>query len=260
MKRARSEHWIAVATALAVLCAPSVAQNNSIFRHGTARSAGRSAPASQPSGARADLIFPARIVAPTNSADESPPPNPVLLRTSLIAVDPPKPRKIQVHDLITIIVREDKRSNTDSRLRTEKDGFLKADVRQWFKLNTHGNAVPQTFSGGVPGIDLALDAEYNGRGRTERKDSLITRISALIIDVKPNGTLVLEAKKQIGIDADRQIVTLTGVCRATDVTAQNTILSTQVANLQINAQHSGPSRDAARRGWFTRIWDLIRPF
>ena len=235
--------------------APCLAQSNSLFRRG--RQALRGVPATQPA------LMPVRaplVPAPANSADEQPPPNPVLLGTSLIAVEPPKKRKIQVHDPITIIVREDKQAKTRSRLDTRRQAELTAELRKWFRLGQRDRLVPQTFPAGTPGIDGELDARNRSDGRVERNDTLITRIAATVIDVKPNGTLVLQARKDIQIDEDRQIVTLTGVCRAEDVSPQNTILSTQIADLRIRVQHFGPARDAARRGWFSRLWDLIRPF
>ena len=88
----------------------------------------------------------------------------------------------------------------------------------------------------------------------------MTRIQARVIDVKPNGNLVLEARKRITVDEEDQIATLSGVCRSKDVTAQNSVLSTQVADLEISVSHTGAARDASRRGWAMRLFDLLRPF
>lgn len=239
-----------------LIAAEGAAQSNSLFRRGR-EALHQGVPATQPA---AMPVGAPRVPAPVNSAEEAPPPNPVLLQASLIAVEPPKKRKIQVHDPITIVIREDKRAKTKSKLDLQRQADMTAELKKWFRLGQRGRLVPETFPGGTPGIDAKLDAEYQGDGKVERNDTLITRIAATVIDVKPNGTLVLSARKDIQIDEDRQIVTLTGVCRAEDVSPQNTILSTQVADLRIRVQHFGPARDAARRGWFSRLWDLIRPF
>jgi flagellar L-ring protein precursor FlgH len=196
---------------------------------------------------------------PQPTQDKGPPPNEILLATSLIAVEAPQPREIRVHDQITVVIREEKRSTSDSNLKREKKWEIDAELKKWIRLNEECKLVPQVFPAGNPAIDLNYDDKYEGKGKVGRQDSLVTRVTATVVDVKPNGILVLQAKKDIRIDEDRQVVTLTGTCRSEDVTPQNTVLSTQLAAVQIDIQHSGPARDAARRGWLARLWDLIRP-
>jgi flagellar L-ring protein precursor FlgH len=237
----------------------SEAQSNSLFRR-----AGRQAtptPTTQPAAGVTEVLFPAtpRVLRPYAQDDGPPPPNQVLLASSLIAVEAPKPRQIRVHDRITIIIREEKRSTSDSDLKREKKWEIEAELKKWIRLNESCKLVPQVFPMGNPAIDLEYDDKYEGKGKVGRKDTLVTRVTATVIDVKPNNDLVLEAKKDIKIDADRQVITLTGICRSADVTAQNTVLSTQLADAKIDIQHSGPARDAARRGWLARAWDFIRP-
>lgn len=236
------------ALCMLLLADAALAQSNSLFRKG--RGAAASQPAG-PAGAMAGPLIPGAL------PSEQPPPNPHLLRSSPIAVELPKPRKIQVHDLITIIVREDKRASSDSKLESERQWKVESELAKWFRL-AGGNLVAQPLPD-APGVLFDFDNQYDGEGKTERQDSLITRITATVTDVKPNGTLVLEAKKAIATDEDRQIMTLTGVCRALDVTPQNTVLSTQLADAQIDVQHTGPARDASRRGWLMRFFDLLRP-
>ena len=54
-------------------------------------------------------------------------------------------------------------------------------------------------------------------------------------------------------------MTLTGICRKEDITPDNSILSTQLADLRIDVQNSGAVRDGSRRGWLTTILDVLRP-
>lgn len=244
--------------AATILCGTASAQSNSLRK----RNLTRPVPSTQPARPARQILPPAArgpvrpIIA---DLDGTPPPNPALLRASLIAVQAPEVRKIRTHDLLTIIVREDKRSSSDADLKSEKTWELTAELRKWFRVHDH-KLEPQVFPNGNPGIDFELDNQYEGEGSTKRKDILITRITATVTDVKPNGVLVLEATKTIELDEDIQIISLTGECRGEDVSAQNTILSTQIANANIRVKHTGPARDAARRGWLMRAFDLLRPF
>lgn len=244
--------------AVGVCCGLAAGQSNSLFRGSAA--AGGAAPATQPAAAGAVVPAPVVAVRPAAAAEEGPPPpNQVLLHRSLIAVEAPRPRKIRVHDAVTIIIREEKRSESDSDLKREKKWEIEAELKKWLRINEEHKLVPQQFPAGNPAIGLDYDDKYEGKGQSGRRDSLVTRVTATVIDVKPNGDLVLEARKDIRIDEDRQVITLTGICRSQDVTPENTVLSTQLADARIDIQHSGPARDAARRGWLARIWDFLRP-
>lgn len=187
--------------------------------------------------------------------------NPMLAQMSHIAVVAPEPEKIKVHDLVTIIVREDKQATTDAKADTKKDWQLDSTLSRWFRIAEKRHLVNQArIAQEKPGATFDFEDEYKTSGQVNRKDSLITRIQATVIDVKPNGNLVLEAKKEIEVDDGKQIVTLTGVCRGQDVTPQNTVLSTQVADLKISAQHTGAAHDATQRGWLKRGLDWAKPF
>jgi flagellar L-ring protein FlgH len=188
------------------------------------------------------------------------PQNAALYAVSTIAVLPPEPEKIKPGDTVTIIIREIKTSTTDAKTDLKKDWQLQSQLAQWFRLDPRDRLVPQNFErAGKPGADFSFQNDWKGEGKVDRRDELTTRIQATVIDVKPNGNLVLEAKKNIGSDEERQVMTLTGTCRSRDVTAENTVLSTQIADLNIESKHTGAARDAARRGWLMRAFDWLRP-
>lgn len=184
--------------------------------------------------------------------------NPTLLALSSIAVPVPKKEKLATGALVTIIVREIKQSLSDSNLRSQKQWDVAAAVAKWIRLDNKHHLVPQAFPQGDPEIELGLKDNYQGKGRVDRRDELTTRITAIVIDVKPNGTLVLEARKSIALDEETQVYTLTGKCRVEDLTPQNTILSTQLADLELNVQHEGAARDAARRSIWKKLSDLFQ--
>src|SRR5262249_17655776 len=134
------------------------------------------------------------------------------------------------------------------------------ELQKFLRLDTRNHLVPQTFPNGTPGAVFNWDDKYQGTGKNERKDSLLTRITAEIIDIKPNGTLVLQARKRIKADGDELTGRLTGVCRSEDVLADNTVISTQLADLQIDSVSDGDTRDVSKRGWLKKILDGVAPF
>ncbi|MBK8914415.1 MAG: flagellar basal body L-ring protein FlgH [Phycisphaerales bacterium] len=223
------------------------------------------APGGAPVGQRAAPVAPGGIgqgrqsARPGQSGSE-PSPNPELAAVSTFAVELPQPETIQVHDFVTIIIREDKTSTSDAKTTSDKKWDVQSELAKWVRLNPENRLIPQSFSDGTPAVDFNFQDKWEGTGKVNRKDSLVTRITAEVIDVKPNGNLVLEARKSIRIDEEEQVALLTGMCRSRDVSPQNTVLSTQLADVRIDIAHSGAARDAANRGWLKRAVDFLRPF
>lgn len=181
-------------------------------------------------------------------------------RFSMIAVPRIPPRKFKVHDQITVIVRQQKKYEADAKLDTKKQWDIAGKLNDWFRFYPEHRLGQDKLSNGKPGFDFSFKNRLKSDGDNEREDKFTTRIQATIIDVKPNGTLVLEATQEESHDEEGFEITLTGSCRCEDVTPDNTILSTQIAGLRIEEKSKGAVRDATRRGWIPRILDWARPF
>jgi flagellar L-ring protein precursor FlgH len=249
--------------AVALLAGTAAAQNNSLFSTGGGAAPPASPPVSQPADGTA--VVPMVATPPVVQARQTGPVqpesvrNPLVLAVSPIAVAAPEPRRFRVGDLVTIVVRETFDSSTDANMKSEKDWNVSSELSKFIRLNEQDKLVPQTFPHGEPGVEFDYAHEYEGKGKSGRKDTLTTRITATILDVKPNGVLVLEAIKRVASGEEEYTLTLTGDCRSLDVSAQNTVLSTQLANLEVRAKPTGAVRDATRRGWLMRAVDFLRP-
>ena len=185
--------------------------------------------------------------------------NPVLEKYSLTAVKVKPPRKFIVHDLVTIIIREQRKYESDGALETKKKFDLKATVGAFLKVDD-GLLGASTFPNGKPDLDFKFINNVKNESDKEREDRFTTRITASVIDIKPNGNLVLEARARVMFDNEVSVVTLTGTARHVDVTPDNTILSTQLANKDIVVHNAGAVRDGSSRGWITRLLDVLKPF
>ena len=185
--------------------------------------------------------------------------NPLLEENSLIAIKVRPPKEFQVNDIITIIVRQQKRFEAEAELDTKKKFDIQSELEAFFKL-IDGGLGATTFYRGTPNVDYKFGARLKSEGDNSREDTFVTRISGTIVDVKPNGNLVVEASSKIVHEQESAMVTLTGECRSSDVTPDNTILSTQLARLNIKVDNQGAVRDASTRGWIPRLLDLVKPF
>jgi flagellar L-ring protein precursor FlgH len=182
---------------------------------------------------------------------------------SLIAIPPVPARKFKVHDLITIIVRQQKKYTADGILDNKDKWNIAGKLSDWFHFYPNSpikNLGSDKLSNGDPGFKFDYDNKYKLESTNDRQDAFSTRIEATVIDVKPNGNMVLEAKLREQHDDEEFTITLTGTCRSEDVTPDNAILSTQVAELVLVEKNTGAVRDATKRGFIPRILDFAKPF
>ncbi|UCE58579.1 MAG: flagellar basal body L-ring protein FlgH [Phycisphaerales bacterium] len=185
--------------------------------------------------------------------------NRVYERYSWVTLTPAPPKKFEPGDLLTIVVRERRKYEADADLETKKEFDAKSELNAFIK-GTAGGIGAAAFRRGKPTIDYKFQNTLKHEGDTNREDRLTTRLTASIIDVKPNGLLVLEAISRIQHDDEISTITLTGNCRKEDVTPDNTILSTQIADKRVTVSNEGALRAASRRGWIPRLLDFLRPF
>lgn len=170
----------------------------------------------------------------------------------------PQPRIIKEQDLITILVKEISEVSVASRFDRQRRSTLLAELKEFIRLGDTGNLV--NAADNEPTIDANLAGRLTSDGRVNEIEEVIYRIAATVVDVLPNGNLVIEARKDIQTNKEVWTYTLTGTIRSQDINRDNTALSENIANLQIKKTQSGKVYDSTKRPWGTRLYDLLFPF
>ena len=190
--------------------------------------------------------------------------SPAIAAASFMAVGRPEPRAFAMHDLITIVIREDTRTDFKSSLETEKETKYEAKITEFPRLSLSdlldAQIRPNTFADGRVALDLEGGNEFKGEGDYSNAQSMTGRIQAEIIDIKPNGNIVVEARKSVRSDKEHYTLVATGTCRVDDITTDNTILSSQLADLYIDKQHEGYLRRSSNKGLLTEVLDFLFPW
>jgi flagellar L-ring protein precursor FlgH len=189
--------------------------------------------------------------------------SPFIAESSFVAVAMPEPREFALQDLVTIIIRESTETDISAGLNTEKSSSMKGRISAFPQLNIADLLEFQLGNNNItdpPELDVAFDQDFEGEGDYERRDSFTARITARIVDIKPNGTLVLEARKFIQSDTESLEMVITGTCRAEDITADNTVLSTQMYDLRLVKNHAGEVRRSSKKGILTRVLETVFNF
>lgn len=182
-----------------------------------------------------------------------------LEQIGLFYVKPARPRDYKMHDKVEVIINESTTSKLEQKLDTKESNDLKLQLSQFPSLKALLRSA--TLGDGIgaagPSVGANGSTDYKGSGSAERNDRLSARISGLVKEVKPNGLVLIEARETITSDSETKTLVLSGLLDPKDVTTQNTVQSTQLANLVIKVEHSGQVKDAATKNWLTRTLDSV---
>ncbi len=186
-----------------------------------------------------------------------------LRAVSMFAIAPAESRIFHEHDLIQIIVRESTAAKSRHETDTEKDVKFKGAVTQWPDLQLANLLSGMLVAGStenLPQVDLKFTKEFEGDGDYERRDDFTARLTSEVLQVLPNGNLILESRTRMKQDEEEFTLKVTGTCRPDDVTPANTILSSQLHDLKIEKITFGMLKRANEKGLFTQILDLLFAF
>jgi flagellar L-ring protein precursor FlgH len=216
----------------------AVGQNNSLFREPLAN---------QPGGAR-------------SAQPELLPPPRGLEHYSWTYIPPPGPRKFEVEDIVFIRVNEIARMSSEGQLQRRRNSLYDFILNDWVVLNGLRSIKPSPQSDGDPRVRSTHNRLDRAQVQLDTSEQLSLNIAARIADIRPNGTLVLEAHKIVRINNEVWEVSLSGICRPQDIADNNMILSDRIYDLRIAKRELGHVRDSYKRGWFTRWFDQFSPF
>ena len=165
-----------------------------------------------------------------------------------------KGRNFQVGDVITVLLNESTqaaRSQVGSISRNSTNDML-----------SPGLAVLGNKLGGVmKGTDFSkTDISNKGSGSADQTASLTGSVAVSVVEVMPNGNLVLRGEKQLALTEGSEVIQVAGIIRPEDVAPNNTVQSRRLANAQIAYRGTGDLANASRAGWGTSAVLKLWPF
>ncbi len=154
----------------------------------------------------------------------------------------------KVGDILTVMIYENSNAASQNQIKTEKNG----------EFSTSGGPGHGTLRF-IPFFSASGENNnsYDGKGENLRSQVLRGKMSVTIIGTKPNGDLIIEGSRTIGISKDKETMTITGVVRQKDISPDNTIESYLVADASITYTGKGAANDAARPGIVMRFLNWV---
>ncbi|MEE8575976.1 MAG: flagellar basal body L-ring protein FlgH [candidate division Zixibacteria bacterium] len=155
----------------------------------------------------------------------------------------------RIGDIVTILISEQNRATSQVESKNEKSS----------DMSMSGGPGLGPLLEKIPLFGLSGKAEnkFDGKGENLRQGSIRARISCTVTDVRPNGDLVIEGTRVIGISKDRETITVSGKVRSRDVSPDNTVASHLIADAEISYAGKGASTTSARPGFFSRLFGWL---
>lgn len=183
-----------------------------------------------------------------------------------------RPKAGRIHDRVTVLINESTSAKHEVNVDNKRDVSNKWSLSKWFTLDVDkgGNlvAVPRmrtdtadpdrlTFA---PNLAYSTGSELKSDGMTESKQVFKSHLSGEVLDILPNGHLVVEARSVVTINDEERTVTLTGRVDPKDLDADSTVDANKMIDKMIRLTGKGDLSRNAKRGWGTRILEALNPF
>ncbi len=142
-------------------------------------------------------------------------------------------------DLVTVLISE------NQEVKNEETSQLRRATTLDYALQNF-DIKPDAFDP-LPRLAATSQDDFNGTANYEKEGEFTARITAIVMDVLPNGNLVLKGRREIRIDYETKLIEFSGVVRRYDIRADNTILSELVADARVSYTGEGTLTDTTNR-------------
>lgn len=149
-------------------------------------------------------------------------------------------------DSLTVVVSENAQATN-----TAQQGSKKA---------THAGGQLTTTGGHVHSADLSLAGGFDGTGQNARTDRMVAQVSVVVSEVLPNGDLLVAGEERLQMNGQHSRIRVRGRVRPADISSANTVLSSRLADAQIDYDGAGFVSRAAQPGLFGRLLDKLGLF
>jgi flagellar L-ring protein precursor FlgH len=169
-------------------------------------------------------------------------------------------RASTIGDILTVAIEINDSAEVSNSSSRSRNGSSSAGVSNFFGLEeTVGGLFGSAFD---PATMVAADSssDHSGTGAINREEKIELTVAAVIVDRLPNGNLVIAGRQEVRINGELRELTVSGIIRPEDITSDNTINHTQIAEARISYGGRGQISAVQRPNWGQRVADSITPW
>jgi flagellar L-ring protein precursor FlgH len=149
-------------------------------------------------------------------------------------------KAVRLHDVVAIVVTESLAASTDGQVKNSRASNANSGLTSLFGKLKASNALQNL-------VGMSASSGLTAQGQSTTNSSLATTFGAEVVDVLPNGMLVVQATRQLTFSQQTQLIRLRGLVRPEDVSAQNQVLSTAMTDLELEVTGKGIVNDSTYR-------------
>lgn len=163
-----------------------------------------------------------------------------------------------IGDIVTILVQENNSASKDQSTKTARKSNVDASISTFL----YGGGVNKllTKGGQLPALKFGGSSDFDGGGTINNSETITARIAVRVIDVLPNGTMIVEGTRKTSFSGETQDAILRGVIRVADIQSNNSVYSYNVADATIKYVSNGAVSSVQKKRWITKVWDKVAPF
>ena len=172
----------------------------------------------------------------------------------------------RINDILTIKIDEISNASQQVSTKTSRDSSILASIAKFlgspldFGLeNLWGRDDTGADLPFKPEITSSAKSSHSGSGKITGSGKLSAEITAKVIEVMPNGNLIIEGRKEVTIDKEKRFIILSGIVRPEDVEFDNTVSSSKIADARIEYTGTGVISDKQSPGFLHRVFDWVYP-
>jgi flagellar L-ring protein precursor FlgH len=169
-------------------------------------------------------------------------------------------RASRVGDILTVVVTINDQAQLQNETKRSRQNSDDANLTNFFGFESHlHNWLPQAVSPAKL-VGMGSDTSNDGKGSINRQEQIDLRVAATIIQVLPNGNLVLQGKQQVTVNFDLRELTISGIIRPQDIASDNTVTYDQIAEARIEYGGKGQVQDVQQPRYGEQLFDILMPF
>jgi flagellar L-ring protein precursor FlgH len=149
-------------------------------------------------------------------------------------------KAVRLHDVVSIVVSESLAATTDGQVKNSRSSSASSGLTGLFGKLKASNALQNL-------LGMTAASGLSAQGQSTSNSSLTTTFGAEVVDVLPNGMLVVQATRQLTFSQQTQLIKLRGLVRPEDVSAQNQVQSTAMTDLELEVTGKGIVNDSTYR-------------
>jgi flagellar L-ring protein precursor FlgH len=158
-----------------------------------------------------------------------------------------------VGDTLTVQIVERVSASAKSTSSVEKTGSVDASLSALPGIAANSFTTPRASATG------SATNTFSGKGGTENENNFSGTITATVIDVLPNGHLIIAGEKQIGVNQNVDVLRFSGQVDPRAIQTGNSVQSAQIANVRVEQRGRGAQAEAQRIGWLGRFFLSVLP-